>query len=147
MFKININMIAKLIKMYKISSQFCLCLVLLGAKTSASAMMTKFLSCIYPEPALQWLSHWGRVMHICISKLTVIGSDNGLSPGWHQAIIWTNAAILLSGPLGTNLNVISREIHIFSFKKMILKMLSAKWLSFCFCLNVLRAYGPGRGRG
>ena len=24
------------------------------------------------------LTHWGRVTHICISKLTIIGSDNGL---------------------------------------------------------------------
>ena len=36
------------------------------------------------------LTHWGRVMHICIGKLTNIGSDNCLSSGWHQAIIWTN---------------------------------------------------------
>ena len=42
--------------------------------------------------------------HICVSKLTIIGSDNGLSPGQHQAIIWTNAGILLIGPLGTNFN-------------------------------------------
>ena len=34
-------------------------------------------------------------MHICVSKQTIIGSDNGLSPGWRQAIIWTNAGILL----------------------------------------------------
>ena len=37
-------------------------------------------------------------MHIFISKLTIIGSDNGLAPGRHQAIIWTNAAILLIEP-------------------------------------------------
>ena len=42
--------------------------------------------------------------HICVSKVTIIGSDNGLSPGRHQAIIWTNAGILLIGPLGTNVN-------------------------------------------
>ena len=30
---------------------------------------------------------WGRVMHICVSKLNIIGSDNGLSPGRHQAIM------------------------------------------------------------
>ena len=40
------------------------------------------------------LTHWGRVTHICISKLTIIDSDNGLSPEWCQAIIWTNAGIL-----------------------------------------------------
>ena len=48
------------------------------------------------------LIYFGRVTHICISKLTTIGSDNGLSPGQRQAIISTNAGILLIGPLGTN---------------------------------------------
>ena len=48
------------------------------------------------------LTHWGRVMHICIGSLTIIDSDNGLSPGQCQAIIWTNAGILLVGFLGTN---------------------------------------------
>ena len=33
--------------------------------------------------------------HICVSKLTIIGSDNGLSPGRRQAIIWTNDNILV----------------------------------------------------
>ena len=37
------------------------------------------------------LTHWGRVTHIYVSKLTIIDSDNGLSPGRRQAIIWTNA--------------------------------------------------------
>ena len=36
------------------------------------------------------LTHWGRVMHICVGNLTIIGSDIGLSPGWRQAIVWTN---------------------------------------------------------
>ena len=48
------------------------------------------------------LTHWGRVTHICVSKLTIIASDNGLSPDWHQAIIWTNGGILLMRPLWTN---------------------------------------------
>ena len=34
------------------------------------------------------------MMQIGISKLTIIGSDNGLLPGWCQAIIWINAGIL-----------------------------------------------------
>ena len=50
------------------------------------------------------LTHWGRVTHICRSKVTIIGSDNGLSPSRRQAIIWTNAGILLIRPLGTNFN-------------------------------------------
>ena len=52
-------------------------------------------------------------------QLTNTGSDNGLSPGRHQAIIWTNAGILLIGPLGTYFNVIWIEISIFSFRKYI----------------------------
>ena len=33
------------------------------------------------------LTHWGRATHICVSELTIIGSDNGLSPERPQAII------------------------------------------------------------
>ena len=56
------------------------------------------------------LTHWGRVTHICVSKLNIIGSDNGLSPGRRQAIIWTNDGILLIAPLGTNFSEILIEI-------------------------------------
>ena len=83
------------------------------------------------------LTHWGRVTHICVIKLIIIGSDNGLSPGRRQAIIWTNAGILLIRPLGTNFNEILIEIHTFSFKKMHLKMSSGKRRPFCLGLNVL----------
>ena len=54
-------------------------------------------------------------MHICVSKLTIIDSDNGLSPGQPPAIIWTNAGILLTEPLGTNFTEILIQIHAFSF--------------------------------
>ena len=89
---------------------------------------------------LLWLGliHWGRVTHICVSKLTIIASDNGLSPGRRQAIIWTSAGILLIGPLGTNFSEILIEIITFSFKKMRLKVSSAKWRPCCLGLNVLR---------
>ena len=83
------------------------------------------------------LTHWGQVTHICVVKLTIIGSDNGLLPGRRQAIIWTNAGILLIRPLGTNFSEILIGIKIFSFKKMRLKMSSAKWRPFCLGLNVL----------
>ena len=56
--------------------------------------------------------------HICVSKLTIVGADNGLLPGQYQAIIWTNAEILMIGPLGTNFSEILIEIFISSFKKM-----------------------------
>ena len=86
------------------------------------------------------LTHWGRVTHICICKLNIIGSDNGFSPGQCQAINWTNAGILLIGPLRTNFNEILIEIHIFSFKKIRLKMASGKWRPFCFGLSVLSCW-------
>ena len=69
-------------------------------------------------------------MHICIGKITIIGSDNGLSPGRRQAIIWTNAGILLIRPLETNFSESLIGIQTFSFKKMHLKMSSAKCRSF-----------------
>ena len=55
--------------------------------------------------------------HICVGKLSIIGSDNGLSPGGRQAIIWSNAGILLILPLETNSSEILIQIHKFSFKK------------------------------
>ena len=81
------------------------------------------------------LTHWGRITHICVSKLIIIGSDNGLSLRRH-AIIWTNAGILLIRTAGTNFSKIVSEIYIFSFEKIHLKMF-AKWRQFCLDLNVL----------
>ena len=88
-------------------------------------------------PGVNELTHWGRVTHICIGELTIIVSDNGLSPGRRQAIIWTNAGILLIGPYGTNFSEILIEILTFSFTKMSLKVSSAKWRPSCLGLNVL----------
>ena len=86
------------------------------------------------------ITHWGRVTHIYVSKLAIIGSDNGLSPGRRQAIIWTDAELLLIGPLGTNFCEILIAILTFSFKKMRLKVSSAKRRPFCLGLNVLREH-------
>ena len=71
-------------------------------------------------------------MHICVNKLNIISSDNGLSPERRQAIIWSNAGVLLIGPVGTNFSEISIEIYIFSFKKMS----SGNWQPFCLGINV-----------
>ena len=94
---------------------------------------------IVTNKLLQPLTHWGRVTHICVGILPIIGSENGLSPGRRQAIIWTNAGILVIEPLGTNFSEILIGIQIFSFKKMRLKMSSAKWRPSCLGLNVLTA--------
>ena len=81
------------------------------------------------------LTHWGRVTHICVSKLTIIGSDNGLSPGRRQAIIWTNAGILLLStakwrPSCLGLNVLNISEHV------IIKNLQSCWASLRVCFLV-----------
>ena len=58
-----------------------------------------------------WLNHWGWMTHICVSKLTIIGSDNGLSPGRRQNIIWNNTGILWVRPLETNFSEILTHVH------------------------------------
>ena len=82
-------------------------------------------------PGVMWtvLTHWGWVTHICVSKLTIIGSS--------QAIICTNAKILWIRHLGTNFNEKLIEILTFLFIKMRLKVSSAKWRPLCLGLNVL----------
>ena len=79
---------------------------------------------IYASLGLNELTQW--VMHMWVNKLTIIVSDNGLLPGQCQAIIWTNAGILLIGPLGTNFSEILIEIYTFLCKKMRLNMSSGK---------------------
>ena len=108
-------------------------LELLKSTTASSEAMGMFNS-LRPSDA-----------YTCVSKLTVIGSDNGLSPDRRQAIIWTNAGILLIGPLGTNFSEISIEILTFSFKKMGLKVSSAKGRPLCLGLNVLSLGCPSVG--
>ena len=90
---------------------------------------------VYPSVTLT--THWGQVTHLCVINLTIICSDNGLSPGRRHAIIWTNAGILSIGTLETNFSEILIEILTFSFKNMRLKVSSGKWRSFCLGPNVL----------
>ena len=79
--------------------------------------------------------------HICVGNLTIIGPDNGLTPGRRQAIIWTNDGILLIGPLGTNFSEISIKIltmifiHKNTFESVICEMASI--LSRPECVNCL----------
>ena len=76
--------------------------------------------------------------HICISKLAIIRSDNGLSPDRRQAIISTDAGLLLIGPLGTNFSDILIEILTFSFKKRLRRLRNGGHVKCCLGLNVLK---------
>ena len=84
------------------------------------------------------LNHWGGVTHIYISKLTIIGSDTGMSSDRCQAIIWTNAGIYLIG-----ISEMLSKIRTFLFTKMHMNILSVKWRQFCFGLNVLFYHDVG----
>ena len=75
--------------------------------------------------------------HICVDNLTIVGLDNGLSPGRRQAIIWTNGGILLIEPFGTNFSEFLIGIIKFSVKKMHLWMSSGNLRPCCLDLNEL----------
>ena len=77
--------------------------------------------------------------HICVGKLTIIDSDNGLSPERRQAIIWTNAGILLIGPQGTNSSQIVIEIQTFSFCEMASILSRPQWVkkNSTWCVDII----------
>ena len=97
------------------------------------------------------LTNWGEVTHICVRILTIIVSDNGLSPGRRRAIIATNAAMLLIGHSWSNFSEMWIEIHSFSFNEfndlIYVEINLQTWIVdsisvFCFlielaCLNLL----------
>ena len=72
--------------------------------------------------------------YICVGNLAIMGTDQATS----HHIVWTNAGLLLSGPLGTNFSEILTDFHRFWFKKMHPKRSSANWRPFFPGLNVLR---------
>ena len=78
--------------------------------------------------------HWGRMTHMCVSKLTTIGSVKGLPPVRRQAFIWTNGEVMLIWQ-SEFFCKISIEMHTILLTKMYLKKLAAKWRSFCLGLN------------
>ena len=78
------------------------------------------------------------MIHKCVSKLTIIGSDNGLSPGRRQAISWTNAGISLIVPSGKNSPLNLHRNSYISIQKMQLKMSSPERRQFCLGPNVLK---------
>ena len=72
------------------------------------------LKSLYERGSNYNLTHWGRMTHICLSKITFIGSDDDFSPGLRQTIIWTHAGILLIEPLGTKFSeILNRNSYIF----------------------------------
>ena len=67
--------------------------------------------------------------HICVSKINIIGLDNGLSPGLCQAIISTNVGKLSIGPLAIDFSAILIEINTFSFLENVFQKVVCKMAS------------------
>ena len=96
------------------------------------------------HPLKTKLTHWGQETHICVDNLTMIGSDNGLSPGRRQAIIriqcWNIVNWKLRNILQWNIN---RNVYIFieenAFESVVRKM--AATLSQSHCVNFLSKKG------
>ena len=80
------------------------------------------------------LTNWGRVTHICVSKLSIIG-DNGMSPDPPSHYLNQCWNIVKCNLKSTVQKLI--EIHTFSFKNIHLKISSGKWRPFWLGLNVL----------
>ena len=102
------------------------------------------------------LLNWQGMMVMTLFVLLSLGGASGFSFMWAICVaifpvyltdwgwvthIWTNAGILLIGPLGTNFSEISIGIQTFSVTKMHLKMSSAKWRPISLYLSVLTQYG------
>ena len=119
-------------------TQFCICLFI------TQFCIRPFITLLGVE-AMQ-ITHWGRVTHICVVELTIIGSDNGLSPERRQAIIWTNAGILLIGPSGTNFTDILIGIKKINSRKCTwtCRLRNGVHLSRPQCDNWMSCLSPGR---
>ena len=83
------------------------------------------------------VTYWDRVTHICVGNLITIGSDNGLSPGRCQVIIWTNTGIHIV--YWTTRNTpqwnVNRNSYIYIQGNTFVNV--CKWRQFCLGLNML----------
>ena len=74
---------------------------------------------------------------ICVSELTIIGSEDALSTGRDQAIISANAGILLIGPLRTKLQWnLNQNPYIF-IQENVFKNIGCDMATIWLVLNVL----------
>ena len=98
----------------------------------------EYINCLYVCTRLVvHLTLWGLVTHICISKLTFIGSDKGLLPGappsYYLNLYWNIVNWTLGNKLQWTLN---RNLYIF-IQENAFENDVWKWLPFCLSLNVL----------
>ena len=115
---------------------------------------------LYIVDVIRWRSfetHWGRVPHICVSKLTIIGSDTGLSPAWltpshYLNQCWNSVNSDLRNKLQWNLK---RNSYIFTqakafenvfFELTVILSRGWGWMSKCLSSNTLLINSLAIGR-
>ena len=103
-----------------------LCFSLTGNKPSSEPMLTWFA---FTLP--RWLTHQGRMMHICSSDIDHHWFRLWLLPVGCQTIMLTNAVFISIGPLGTKFSKVWIKIQSFSLTKRHLKRSSVKWQPSC----------------
>ena len=79
------------------------------------------------------LTNSGRVMHICVGNLTIIGSNNNATPSHYLNQCWNIFYLTLRNKLQWN-NYRNSYILI---EENPFEMLCAKWWPFCLGLNML----------
>ena len=79
-------------------------------------------------------THWGRGTHSWVSKLTIIGSDNGLSPGRRRSIVCTSTGILLIRTQRTNISEILIKFRHFHSRK---RIRNCEMAAICIGLDVI----------
>ena len=118
---------------------YCCCLLLIEfTQLYQQLLYLHCRKCQRNSTEKQGLTYRGQEAYICVSKLTIIGSVNGLSPRRCQAIACTNAPLLPIRPQGTCYFIeFLFKIQKFWLMEIHLKMSSAKWRPFWLGLNVL----------
>ena len=85
------------------------------------------------------MTHWSRVRHMYVGKLTIIGSDNGLLPMRRHAIIWTNAGLLPIGTLGEQTSAkLTHFIQENVYENVVCERASILTGFQCFEYNIMR---------
>ena len=118
---------------------YCIVMLVIPQERLHSTIHTYIQNIVFHwEVKLNWL----RSSNVCVDDLTTNGSDNGLLPCRRQAIIRTNAGILLIEPLRTNFCEILIEILTYieielDWKPFVHEIICAHSKEYVFFTNML----------
>ena len=96
-------------------------------------LMSVWSSCWTDRGIVGDLTHWSWLTHICVGNLTIIGLDDGLSPGHYLIQCWSIVNWNITNKFQWNLK---RNLYIF-IPKNALENVVCEMASICLGLNVL----------